>query len=88
MAYETLLNTTYSPAAVACQKKTYTPKKAVKKLFKVACKIFKSSGHQSLKDTSIIATSTPVPKELPQPASDEELENSLNEQLEAELVQL
>ncbi|KAH8293908.1 hypothetical protein KR054_006339 [Drosophila jambulina] len=85
MAYETLLNTTYSPVA-SCQKKTYTPKKAVKKLFKVACKIFKSSGHQSLKDTSIIAT--PVPKELPQPASDEELENSLNEQLEAELVQL
>ncbi|KAH8234894.1 hypothetical protein KR032_005118 [Drosophila birchii] len=84
MAYETLLNSTYSPA-VACQKKTYTPKKAVKKLFKVACKIFKSSGHQTLKNTSI---STPIPKELPQPASDEELENSLNEQLEAELVQL
>ncbi|KAH8351644.1 hypothetical protein KR059_010377 [Drosophila kikkawai] len=83
MAYETLLNTTYSP--VACQKKTYTPRKAVKKLFKVACKIFKSSGHQSLKNTSITA---PVPKDLPQPASDEELENSLNEQLEAELVQL
>ncbi|KAH8368914.1 uncharacterized protein LOC110176279 [Drosophila serrata] len=86
MAYETLLNTTYSPAVV-CQKKIYTPKKAVKKLFKVACKIFKSSGHQSLKDTSI-TISTPVPKELPQPVSDEELENSLNEQLEAELVQL
>lgn len=84
MAYETLLNTTYSPVA-ACQKKTYTPKKAVKKLFKVACKIFKSSGHRPLKNTA-----ASVPKELPQelPISDEELENSLNEQLEAELVQL
>ncbi|EDV39182.1 uncharacterized protein Dana_GF24625 [Drosophila ananassae] len=80
MAYETLLNTTYSPA---CQKKnTYTPAKAVKKLLKVASKIFKTSGHhQPLKNPTI-------PKELPSPISDEELQNSLNETLEAELEQL
>ncbi|XP_017040348.1 uncharacterized protein LOC108087481 [Drosophila ficusphila] len=79
MAYETLLNTTYS---AACQKKTYTPAKAMKKIFKVACKIFKASGHQQLKNQSI-------PKELPlPPTSDEEFQNSQNEKLEAELVQL
>ncbi|KAH8364025.1 hypothetical protein KR084_001623 [Drosophila pseudotakahashii] len=78
MAYETLMNTTYSPA---CQKKTYTPAKAMKKIFKVACKIFKASGHQQLKNQNI-------PKELPLPMSDEEFQNSLNEKLEAELVQL
>ncbi|XP_017109438.2 uncharacterized protein Brd [Drosophila bipectinata] len=79
MAYETLLNTTYSPA---CQKKnTYTPAKAVKKLFKVASKIFKASGHQPLKNQTI-------PTELPSPISEEELQNSLNETLEAELEQL
>ncbi|KAH8378616.1 hypothetical protein KR009_000334 [Drosophila setifemur] len=81
MAYETLLNTTYSPVPV-CQKKTYTPKKAVKKLFKVACKIFKTSGHQPLKNQSSPS------KEMPEPISDEEFQNSQNEQLEAELVQL
>ncbi|KAH8269955.1 hypothetical protein KR018_000350 [Drosophila ironensis] len=77
MAYETLMNTTYSPAA--CPKKNiYTPSKAVKKLFKVACKIFKNSGHQTLKNQSIIAS----------PISEEEFQNSQNEQLEAELVEL
>ncbi|XP_016933711.1 uncharacterized protein Brd [Drosophila suzukii] len=78
MAYETLMNTTYSPV---CQKKTYTPAKAMKKIFKVACKIFKTSGHQQLKSQTI-------PKELPLPMSDEELQNAQNEKLEAELVQL
>ncbi|EDV51795.1 uncharacterized protein LOC6545138 [Drosophila erecta] len=72
MAYETLMNTTHSPV---CPKKTYTPAKAMRKIFKVACKLFKASGHQQL-------------KELPLPTSDEELQNSQNEKLEAELVQL
>ncbi|EDW94542.1 uncharacterized protein LOC6534146 [Drosophila yakuba] len=76
MAYETLMNTTttYSPV---CQKKTYTPAKAMRKIFKVACKLFKASGHQQLKELP-----------LPTPTSDEELQNSQNEKLEAELVQL
>ncbi|XP_016971324.1 uncharacterized protein LOC108038942 [Drosophila rhopaloa] len=78
MAYETLLNTTYGQV---CQKKTYTPAKAMKKIFKVACKIFKASNHQQLK-------SLPIPKEIPLPISDEEFQNSQNEKLEAELVQL
>ncbi|XP_033158476.1 uncharacterized protein LOC117139904 [Drosophila mauritiana] len=80
MAYETLMNTTYTATPV-CQKKTYTPAKAMKKIFKVASKIFKASGHQQLKNHS-------MPKELPLPTSEEELQNSQNEQLEAELVQL
>ncbi|XP_017065694.1 uncharacterized protein LOC108104256 [Drosophila eugracilis] len=78
MAYETLINTTYNPV---CQKKTYTPAKAMKKIFKVACKIFKTSGHQQLKNQTIS-------KELPLPISEEELQNSLNETLEAEFVKL
>ncbi|XP_017112470.1 uncharacterized protein LOC108136050 [Drosophila elegans] len=77
MAYETLLNTTYSPTV--CPKKTYTPAKAMKKIFKVARKIFKASGHQPLKNHTI-------PKELPLPISDEEFQNSQNEKLEAELA--
>jgi len=81
MAYETLMNTTIYTTTPVCQKKTYTPAKAMKKIFKVACKIFKASGHQQLKNHS-------MPKELPLPTSEEELQNSQNEQLEAELVQL
>ncbi|XP_022211335.1 uncharacterized protein LOC111066789 [Drosophila obscura] len=80
MAYETLLNSTYSPV---CVKKTYTPSKAVKKILKMACKLLTTSsttskGHRELKNTP---THTQQPQILV--LSEEELQNSQNEEWEA-----
>ncbi|EDW26258.1 GL24653 [Drosophila persimilis] len=85
MAYETLLNSTYSPVYV---KKTYTPSKAVKKIFKMACKLLKASsttskGHRELKNTSLPAHEENSSQIECLVLSEEELQNSQNEELEA-----
>ncbi|XP_034656601.1 uncharacterized protein LOC117893928 [Drosophila subobscura] len=75
MAYETLIINTYSRVSV---KKTYTPSKAAKNIIKMAYKLLKPSFISSKRHW---ATQSRLPQVIV--LSEEELQNSQNDELEA-----